>query len=162
MGTDDEGTVQPEPAGGASWKGSGLPKFPESSEPSRGQEIPSITFGAAYLRMWKLFTNFRIRSTRGEYWKAYLVNVIIAIVLFTLFIAAHTAIFVVIYFLYDIAEIVPSLALTVRRLHDTDHSGAWILIALIPLVGTIILIVFLAQRSTPGTNRYGSEVQGFA
>ncbi len=57
--------------------------------------------------------------------------------------------------LYSLAVLVPSIAVTVRRLHDTGRSGWWILIGLIPIVGTIILIVFLVQDSKPGSNEYG-------
>jgi uncharacterized membrane protein YhaH (DUF805 family) len=60
-------------------------------------------------------------------------------------------------FIYDIAIIVPNLAVSVRRLHDTDHSAWWLLIALIPLVGAIVLFVFLVTDGTPGSNRYGAN-----
>lgn len=51
--------------------------------------------------------------------------------------------------------LLPSLAVTIRRLHDTDRSGWWILIGLIPLIGAIVLIVFACQDSQPGGNQYG-------
>lgn len=57
--------------------------------------------------------------------------------------------------LYSLAVLVPSLAVAVRRLHDTGRSGWWVLIGLIPCVGFIVLIVFLAQDSQPGANEYG-------
>jgi uncharacterized membrane protein YhaH (DUF805 family) len=56
--------------------------------------------------------------------------------------------------LLGLATLLPNLAVVVRRLHDTSRSGWWILIGLIPLVGIIILIVFLAQDSH-GDNQYG-------
>jgi len=49
----------------------------------------------------------------------------------------------------------PGLSVGIRRLHDTDHSGWWILIALIPIIGFIVLLVFYLQKSDPGDNRYG-------
>jgi len=58
---------------------------------------------------------------------------------------------------FTLAMLIPSIAVTVRRLHDTDRSGWWILIGLIPLIGGIILIVFAAQDSKPGENQYGSN-----
>jgi uncharacterized membrane protein YhaH (DUF805 family) len=57
--------------------------------------------------------------------------------------------------IYSLAVLIPSLAVSVRRLHDTNRTGWWVLIGLIPLVGTIILIVFLATDSQPGENQYG-------
>jgi uncharacterized membrane protein YhaH (DUF805 family) len=50
------------------------------------------------------------------------------------------------------------LAVTVRRLHDTDKSGWWVLIQLIPIVGWIIIIVFMASKGTAGDNRFGAPV----
>lgn len=60
--------------------------------------------------------------------------------------------------LYSLAVLIPSLAVGARRLHDTGRSGWWQLIALIPFVGVIILIVFLASGSQPGKNQYDSEL----
>lgn len=54
-----------------------------------------------------------------------------------------------------LALILPSLAVNVRRLHDTDRSGWFLLLMLIPIVGAIILLVFDVQDSTPGSNRFG-------
>lgn len=62
--------------------------------------------------------------------------------------------------LYSLAVLIPSLAVSVRRLHDTSRSGWWLLIALIPLVGAIVLIVFMAQDSKPGENQYGANPKG--
>jgi uncharacterized membrane protein YhaH (DUF805 family) len=49
----------------------------------------------------------------------------------------------------------PSIAVLVRRLHDTDRSGWWYWISFVPLIGTIVLFVFAVQRGTPGQNSYG-------
>jgi uncharacterized membrane protein YhaH (DUF805 family) len=51
--------------------------------------------------------------------------------------------------------IIPSISVSVRRLHDTSRSGWWLLIGLIPLIGAIVLLVFVCLDSTPGTNTYG-------
>lgn len=136
----------------------GLPKFEGSPEANLDFQVPSISFVDAYLRMWRLYTNFRIRSTRGEYWKAYLVGAVIGLLLLAVFIVAHNPLFFILYYVYGIALLIPSIGLTLRRLHDTDHSGGWIFVGFVPLVGTIILLVFLTQRSTPGPNRYGPPV----
>ena len=62
--------------------------------------------------------------------------------------------FTVIYVLYVLGVLLPTLSIGARRLHDTDRSGWWQLIALIPFIGTIILLVFLVLPSTPGQNRF--------
>jgi len=59
--------------------------------------------------------------------------------------------------LYSLAILIPSIAVSVRRLHDTSRSGWWLLIGLIPIVGTIVLIVLYAQDGTPGDNKYGTD-----
>ncbi|HHL21687.1 MAG TPA: DUF805 domain-containing protein [Aliiroseovarius sp.] len=58
---------------------------------------------------------------------------------------------------FALATVVPTLAVAVRRLHDTDRSGWWILIGLIPLIGAIVLIVFFATEGTRGDNRFGPD-----
>jgi uncharacterized membrane protein YhaH (DUF805 family) len=60
-------------------------------------------------------------------------------------------------FLAILAVFLPTLAVQVRRLHDTDRSGWFILLAMIPLVGFIVLIVFWCQRGTDGPNRFGDD-----
>ena len=62
--------------------------------------------------------------------------------------------------LYSLAVLIPSLAVAARRLHDTDKSGWWQLIALVPLIGWIILLVFLCSDSKPGANRFGANPKG--
>jgi uncharacterized membrane protein YhaH (DUF805 family) len=59
--------------------------------------------------------------------------------------------------LYTLAVLIPSMAVPVRRLHDTNRSGWWLLISLVPLVGAIVLLVFLVLDSHPGENQYGSN-----
>jgi uncharacterized membrane protein YhaH (DUF805 family) len=62
--------------------------------------------------------------------------------------------------IYGLVVIIPSLAVTVRRLHDIDRSGWWIFINLIPLIGAIVLLVFAVSEGTPGNNRYGPNPKG--
>jgi uncharacterized membrane protein YhaH (DUF805 family) len=56
--------------------------------------------------------------------------------------------------------LVPSIAVTVRRLHDTGRSGWWILISLVPVIGWIVLLVFMLTDSQPGSNQYGPNPKG--
>ncbi len=62
--------------------------------------------------------------------------------------------------LYGLAVFIPTFAVTVRRLHDTSRTGWWLLIAFIPLIGAIVLLVFMFLDSTSGTNEYGSDPKG--
>jgi uncharacterized membrane protein YhaH (DUF805 family) len=62
--------------------------------------------------------------------------------------------------LYSLAILLPSLGVGIRRLHDTGRSGWWYFIALIPLVGIIVLLVFWIQDSQPGDNQYGVNQKG--
>jgi hypothetical protein len=62
--------------------------------------------------------------------------------------------------IYGLVVLIPSIAVSVRRLHDTDRSGWWLLIVLIPLIGAIVLLVFMAQDSQPGANQYGPNPKG--
>lgn len=59
--------------------------------------------------------------------------------------------------LYGLAVFVPGIAVAVRRLQDTDRSGWWCFIVFVPLVGVIVLLVFLASAGTRGRNRYGAD-----
>ena len=59
--------------------------------------------------------------------------------------------------IFTLGSILPSIAVSVRRLHDTDRSGWWILIQLIPLIGGIVLLVFFCLDSSPGQNRFGAN-----
>lgn len=59
--------------------------------------------------------------------------------------------------LFWLAVLLPSLAVTVRRLHDTDRTGWWILIQFIPVIGPLLLIWFLASEGSSGTNRFGPD-----
>ena len=62
--------------------------------------------------------------------------------------------------IFGVALFLPSLAVSIRRLHDTGRSGWWLLINFIPLIGLIVFLVFAAQDSEPGDNRYGAKPQG--
>jgi uncharacterized membrane protein YhaH (DUF805 family) len=99
------------------------------------------------------YAQFQGRARRAEFWWFVLANIIISVVLFAL--TAIAGVFVVLYVIFWLGMIVPSLAVGVRRLHDTGKSGWFLLLDLIPLVGPIILLVFFATDGTPGTNQYG-------
>ncbi len=105
-----------------------------------------------YLAVLKNYAGFSGRARRKEYWMFALISFVISLVL-SIIGALIGADFLS--YIYAIAIIIPTLAVGVRRLHDTGRSGWWLLIALIPLVGGIILIVFLASEGKPETNEHG-------
>lgn len=59
--------------------------------------------------------------------------------------------------IYSLAVLIPGIAVSVRRLHDTERSGWWLLIGLVPLIGAIVLLVFMVQDSKAGSNRFGEN-----
>ncbi|OQX28955.1 MAG: hypothetical protein B0D92_06230 [Spirochaeta sp. LUC14_002_19_P3] len=112
-----------------------------------------------YFAVLKKYAVFNGRARRKEYWYYALIS---AIVVFLLNLAGcavdlpfSMADFYSLGNLYGLAVLLPSLGVVVRRLHDTDRSGWFALLGLIPIVGAIVLIVFMAQDSTPGENIYG-------
>src|SRR5829696_10017381 len=112
-----------------------------------------------YLEVLKKYAVFDGRARRKEYWMFFLINVVISVVL--ILIDLLIGIFSpqggvgLLQGLYSLAVLIPSIAVTVRRLHDTDRSGWWILIALIPFIGGIVLLIFMVLDSQPGVNQYG-------
>ena len=112
-----------------------------------------------YLEALKKYAVFSGRSRRKEYWYFVLFNIIVAIVLAgidaLLGTFSSSSNIGLLSGIYSLAILIPSLAVTVRSLHDIDRSGWWIFINLIPLIGSIVLLVFAVMDGTPGSNRYG-------
>lgn len=106
-----------------------------------------------YLAVLKNYAGFSGRARRTEYWMFFLFNVIIAIVLNVITLAIQQV--SILGTIYGLAVLIPGLAVGVRRLHDTGRSGWWLLIGLVPLIGAIVLIVFMATDGEPGDNAYG-------
>lgn len=106
------------------------------------------------------YAEFSGRSRRSEYWWFVLFNILLNIVVSLIGAVLGDAIGSILGLLVMLALIIPGIAVTVRRLHDTDRSGWWILIALIPLIGTLVLLFFMVQRGTPGDNRFGTDPTG--
>lgn len=106
-----------------------------------------------YLAVLKQYAVFQGRARRKEYWMFFLFNFIASFVLG--FVDGMLGI-MLLGPLYALAVLIPSIAVTIRRLHDTDRSGWWILIGLIPVVG-IALLIFLCLEGTQGDNRFGAN-----
>ncbi len=129
-----------------------------------------------YIKVIKNYVTFKGRARRKEYWFFILFNVIISIALTLLdsLLFGETSIdnvgilhtvnidnASILSTIYSLAIFLPSLAVSVRRLHDTGRTGWWLLIALIPLVGAIVLLIFMVQDSKPGTNQFGANPKEF-
>jgi len=114
-----------------------------------------------YFEVLKRYAIFEGRARRKEYWLFLLFNIIVEAVLSVVDLATGTfnprvgtGLLGGVYYLL---VLVPSLAVAVRRLHDTNRVGWWLFVSLIPLVGAIILLFFLAQDGDAGANRYGPD-----
>jgi uncharacterized membrane protein YhaH (DUF805 family) len=116
-----------------------------------------VSFVEAVRVCFSKYVTFTGRARRSEYWWFVLFGGLVYIVAAILSSAASSSVFVVIAVL---ALLLPTLAVLVRRLHDTSRSGWWYFISLVPLVGGIFLLVYLASDSTPGSNEYGEHHQG--
>lgn len=108
-----------------------------------------------YIKVLKQYAEFNGRARRQEYWMFVLFNIIFSMVAAA--IDAAIGSWGAIGGLYGLAMLIPSLAVGVRRLHDTGKSGWMLLVAFIPVIGIIWLIILLATDSTPGNNQYGDN-----
>ncbi|MFD7325936.1 DUF805 domain-containing protein [Streptomyces sp. NPDC059875] len=106
-----------------------------------------------YLDVLKKYAVFTGRARRQEYWMYMLFNLIAYVVVAIIDAVLTTS--PLLTAVYALAVFLPTLGVTVRRLHDTGRSGWWILIGIIPLVGSIILIVFYATEGNQTDNAYG-------
>ena len=113
----------------------------------------------------KKYACFSGRARRQEYWMFVLFNIIGSIIINAiagvLYGVTGVAAFTYLGAIYNLALLLPALAVFFRRLHDIGKSGWWWLIALIPLIGIIVLIVFCCLDSQPGENQYGPNPKGF-
>ena len=111
-----------------------------------------------YLQALRKYAVFEGRARRREYWTFELMNSAIVLALFVMAVMLGKAgypYFLSLPFLYAIATTIPSLASTVRRLHDTNRSGWWLFISAVPAVGPLILFVMTVRDSDPLENRFG-------
>ena len=113
-----------------------------------------------YLEVLKKYAEFNGRARRTEYWMFCLINFIIGFVLG--FVEGIIGTGSVLLIIYSLAVMIPSIAVSIRRLHDTNRSGWWLLITLIPFIGGIILIIFTAQDSQAGDNQFGPNPKAVA
>lgn len=134
-------------------------KFAHSKKTIK-KEKKIMGFGEAVQSVFSKYATFSGRARRSEYWYFVLLQVIVTAVLNGLYSATESAAFSAILVLFDLALLVPSLAVCWRRLHDIGRSGAYYFFVLIPLVGWILLLVWMCQDSQPGANQYGPNPKG--
>lgn len=116
------------------------------------------------------YVNFSGRSQRSAYWWWTLFQIVVALVIALLEgggsfsradgsmqLAVVGGIFSTI---WTLINLLPGIAVSVRRLHDVDRSGWWLLIAFVPLIGAIVLLVWFCSKGTGGANRFGTDPLG--
>ncbi|CAM3621503.1 DUF805 domain-containing protein [Parendozoicomonas haliclonae] len=103
-----------------------------------------------YLKVFQQYAVFSGRARRKEYWMFTLFHMLAFIALAV--VEGIIGLPGILSGLYVLASFIPTLAVTIRRLHDTERSGWWILVSLIPLVGTLVLLFFMVQDSKEKNN----------
>ena len=112
-----------------------------------------------YLKVMSNYFSVQGRARRQEYWMYFLVYLLIVVAAALLDGVLGMGLLSA---LVTLAHLVPSITVGVRRLHDIDRSGWWLLIALIPLIGAIVLLVFYVQEGSAGDNQYGPSPKSLA
>lgn len=112
-----------------------------------------------YVGVMKKYVDFTGRARRKEYWMFFLINILIAMAVGVLDAILG---FGLLGGIYALAVLLPSLAVTVRRLHDTGRTGWWILIGLVPVIGFIVILVFMVLEGEAGENRFGPNPKAAA
>lgn len=103
------------------------------------------------------YADFSGRASRSEFWYFYLVHMMVIVGLALIGPRIHIGFYISALIMYVLITVVPTFAVLVRRLHDTEKSGWWYFISFVPFVGSIILIVLLATEGTYGSNLYGED-----
>lgn len=120
---------------------------PQYQQPAPQYQQPAPVANVNMFTALNKYAEFSGRARRKEYWLFVLFTFICALIPF-------------VGFILQLAFLIPSLAVLVRRLHDTGHSGAWALLILLPIIGPIILFIFCLLDSQPGANEYGPNPKG--
>lgn len=112
-----------------------------------------------YLKVIKNYVGFTGRARRKEFWMYCLFYIIIGIAIGVVerVLGLNTALGGPLSSLYSLALLLPSLAVSIRRLHDTGRSGWWVCINFIPILGWLVYLFFVVQDSQPGENQWGAN-----
>jgi uncharacterized membrane protein YhaH (DUF805 family) len=120
-----------------------------------------MNFFEAISSGFRNYVGFSGRAIRSEYWYwvlfTLLLGIVTAVLDLVIFSAATASGFSPLNVIASLATLLPSLAVGIRRLHDRDQTGWWILLALIPVIGWIILIIWYCLRGTVGPNSFGPD-----
>ena len=121
-----------------------------------------MDFWQAIVSGFKNYVVFGGRSSRSEYWywvlALWIGGIITAIIDYAAFGTGFGAIdYGPVNSIFSVATILPTLAVGIRRLHDIDRTGWWLLLDLVPVIGWIVLLVWACKRGTLGPNRYGPD-----
>ncbi|MBI1172030.1 DUF805 domain-containing protein [bacterium] len=129
-----------------------------------------MNFVEAVQAGYRNYVTFSGRASRSELWWWVLFQIVMNIVIAAIFGGGHMAMGEgamrmhyeggLVANLWALANFLPGLSVGIRRLHDVDKSGWWTLIALVPVVGIIVLIVWYCTQGTPGSNRFGPAPAG--
>jgi uncharacterized membrane protein YhaH (DUF805 family) len=101
------------------------------------------------------YANFNDRASRSEFWWWKLL--FFGIYILSVIVSRKIVLLEILLIVISLAIFIPNLAVDVRRLHDTDRSGWWILLMFVPVIGLIVLLVFWSQKGTAGSNRFGAD-----
>jgi uncharacterized membrane protein YhaH (DUF805 family) len=114
-----------------------------------------------YGHYWRRMFDFSGRARRRDFWLCMLIDLVVLffLAMFDVILAAVIGL-PILAFLFPIATIIPTIAISVRRLHDIGKSGYWYFLILVPLVGAMVLFVFACLDSQPGDNIYGANPKG--
>ncbi len=126
-----------------------------------------MSFAAAIQSFFKNYANFKGRARRSEFWYSLLFVTVVAFILGLVMPGTPTMLpdgtmiagVGLLASLWQLAVLVPGLAVAWRRLHDVDKGGPYYFIGLIPIVGAILLLIQFAKEGTPGANRFGDPVK---
>ena len=117
-----------------------------------------MTFGQAIASAFNNYANFNGRASRSAYWYWYLFNFLVLLIPAIWFNIESSSkqgfIGTVLFIIVSLALALPTIAVEVRRLHDTNRSGGWWWIQLVPFAGSIIMLVFMLLPSVDEGNRY--------
>lgn len=108
-----------------------------------------------YIKVLENYVNFEGRARRMEYWMFVLINFFITIGIGLL--QSLLGMGEILTTVYGLAILIPMIAVSVRRLHDSGRTGWWILLYFIPVLGTLILIIFFCFQGDAGDNEYGPD-----
>lgn len=117
--------------------------------------IPAKSIFAAYIESFKNYFNFNGRARRSDYWPTILINVFLIIFVYIIVSIKSEEIGYIIFVVFAALLGIPTISVTVRRLHDADMHGAWIAVAIIPFFGWLAMLFLCSKDSNENANEYG-------